>query len=62
MAEVEIYLDQQGLQDLLTQLGFLKSHGDHMHLFTECWGGCPLTEVKQGRSNVLIHHLRITYL
>jgi hypothetical protein len=62
MAKVEIFLDCQGLQELVTQLGHLKTHGDHIHLLTESWGGGPLTEDKQVSANALVHHLRITYL
>ena len=58
--EVEIYLDKEGLEDLLRQLGFLKNPGDHCHFMTPAWGGHELTEDKSDAGNVLINHLRIT--
>lgn len=59
-SEVEIYLDQEAVNDLVKQLLFLKSQGDHMHFFTPSWGGTPLTEIKQKNENTLVNHLRIT--
>jgi len=60
MAKVEVFLDQKGLQDLLTQLEHLKSHGDPVHFFTESWGESPLSKAKQVSTNCLVHHLQIT--
>jgi len=58
--EVELYLDQEAIEDLINQLSFLKSKGDHVHFFTPSWGGVPLTEQKHKEENTLINHLRIT--
>jgi hypothetical protein len=58
--EVELYLDDEAIRDLIEQLSFLKSQGDHAHFFTVAWGGTPLTDSKQKESNVLVNHLRIT--
>jgi len=62
-SEVEIYLDEEGLDFLLSQLAFLKQKKtDHIHLMTPSWGGDELTEDRQNPSNLLVHHLRITVL
>jgi Immunity protein 32 len=58
--EVELYLDREAVEDLIKQLSFLKSKGDHAHFFTPSWGGMPLTEGKQQEENTLVNHLRIT--
>jgi hypothetical protein len=58
--EVELYLDREALDDLIKQLTFLKSVGDHAHFFTPSWGGAPLSESKQQEENTLVNHLRIT--
>ena len=57
---VEIYLDQEAIQDLIKQLTFLNANGDHAHFFTPSWGGTPLTEMKHDAENLLVNHLRIT--
>lgn len=57
--EVEIYLDREALADLLKQLAFLNSEGDHAHFFTQSWGGNPLTDSAHVPGNVLVNHLRI---
>ena len=58
--EVEIYLDREGLADLLQQLGHLNEPGDHVHLMTATWGGLPLTKQKAVPENTLVNHLRVT--
>ena len=58
-AEVEIYCDQEGLEELVRQLSFLQGGETHVHLMSESWAGVELTEVQQGKSNVLIHALKI---
>lgn len=58
--EVEVYLDEEALRDLIKQLSFLKAKGDHAHFFTPEWGGAPLTERKQQTANTLVNHFRIT--
>ena len=62
-SEVEIYVDEEGLDFLLSQLAFLKQKKtDHVHFMTPSWGGDELTEDKQNPNNLLIHHLRVTAL
>lgn len=58
--EVELYLSRKAVEDLVKQLSFLHSKGDHAHFFTPSWGGAPLTELKQKGENTLVNHLRIT--
>ena len=36
--EVEMFLDEDALNDLLSQLERLKAKGDHAHFFTNAWG------------------------
>ncbi len=57
--EVELYLDREALDDLIHQLSFLRTQGDHAHFFTPSWGGMPLSDQKQRDENTLVHHLRI---
>lgn len=56
--QVHVYLDQNGYDDLVRELGRLKS-GDHNHFFTEDWGGAPLTSTRQRSGSVLINMLTI---
>lgn len=58
--EVELYLDREAIEDLIKQISFLESSGDHAHFFTSAWGGNPLTEAKHKDENTLVNHLRIT--
>ena len=61
-AEVEVYLDKKGLEDLLNQLSRLKKEGDHLHFMSPAWGGHELTDKPYVEGNVVMPHLRITYL
>lgn len=60
--EVEVYLDKEGLEDLLKQLSFLKKEGDHLHFMSPAWGGHELTDKPFGEGNVGMPHPGITYL
>ena len=58
--EVEIHLDNEGLDFLLSQLSFLKDRRtDHLHLMTAAWGGGELTNEARGASSLPVHHLRV---
>ena len=58
--EVEIYLDNEGLDFLLSQLSFLKDQRtDHVHLMTSTWGGGELTGGLRNPSSLPVHHLRV---
>ena len=62
LAEVEIYCDEQGLDELLRQLQYLKTGESHIHLMTASWAGHELDEVRHGEETVLVHHLKVTIL
>lgn len=57
--QVEIYLDEEGLRDLLAQLSFLRQAGDHAHFFTEEWGGLPLDSTPIGDDAVIVNQMLI---
>ena len=58
--EVEIYLDNEGLDFLLSQLSFLKDRKtDHVHLMTSAWGGGELTDRMRNTSSLPVNHLRV---
>lgn len=60
-AEIEIYLDREGLASLSGQLGFLRDgKTSAIHLMTPSWGLHHLTEEKMGPENELIHHVMIS--
>lgn len=61
-SEVEIYLDDEGIQLLLNRLELLKTEKGHDHFMTEAWAGNELTEKKVVPSNILVNHLRITII
>jgi hypothetical protein len=58
--ELEVYLDDAGLQSLLAQLLFLRDkRTDHVHLMSEAWGGTHLEDRPQNPDNTNIHHVKI---
>ncbi len=58
--EVEIYLDQKGLETFLAQLSFLKDcETEHIHLMCELWGGSHLENHPLGTNSIPIRHLKI---
>ncbi len=59
--ELEIYLDKDGLDDLLAQLQFLKDNRtDHLHLMSETWGLGDLDDQPWVAVNVPLRHVRIS--
>lgn len=59
-AEVEIYLDKEGLEFLISQLEILRSGRDsHIHLRSESWGGWELGEKPLGENTTLVHQALI---
>lgn len=51
--ELEIHLDNEGLQSLLAQLKLLeKGRTDHVHLMSESWGEVILTMSRKIRGHV----------
>lgn len=61
-AEVEIYMDRQGISLLIGILRALESKGGHDHLMTPSWAGDELDEKLVGKENTLVNHLRLTAL
>ena len=58
--ELEIHLDNEGLQSLLTQLKFLEQdRTDHVHLMSESWGGSDLDDEPQNSKGMSIRHVKI---
>ena len=59
-SELEVFLDKEGLETLISQLLFLQDgKSDHVHLMSESWGSSELCEETQDRHNVPIHHVKI---
>ena len=59
-SELEVYMDKDGLQTLLTQLGFLQAgKTDHVHLMPESWGGYDLLDQPVIKNNKPIQHVKI---
>jgi len=58
-AEIEIYCDQEGLEELVKQINFLQNGETHVHLKSNSWAGAELSENRQGEGNILVHHLLV---
>jgi hypothetical protein len=57
---IEIFLTMEGLRDLMKWLGRLESQKmDHMHLFSEEWGGYDLTVDPESKTGIPIHQANI---
>ena len=59
---VHVFADSEGLDSLirdLTRLRVSTEDGDHVHLFTESWGGYELSENKFLAEGALVHHVKI---
>jgi len=62
--QLQVHTDINGLQELIDELQILltsakRSGDDHIHLFTEDWGGSELDNEVQGVGNHLFHHVKI---
>jgi hypothetical protein len=58
--QLQIYLDREGLADLLAQLKFLSDdRTDHVHLMSESWGGSHLSEEPMRREAGPIRHVTV---
>lgn len=58
---LEVYLDAEGLSDLLAQLAFLADEKtDHVHLMADSWGGNHLTDTPVEAGARPIRHVKIT--
>ena len=59
LAEVEIYCDKEGLDELRRQLEFLGKGESHVHLASPSWAGKELGDTPFGDGNILIHQATI---
>jgi len=57
-AQVFVYLDQEGLGRLVEILGNLRKT-DHVHLFSEEWGGWELSNERQNADGLIVRHAKI---
>lgn len=58
--QVELFVDEEGLDYLLSQLMLLKSvKNDHTHLFAEEWGGYELRSKVWREGNCAVRHVKI---
>lgn len=59
--EVNIYLNDDGIDYLIRHLKRLKEQdvGEHLHFMSPAWGMDDLSENRIDSSSALIHHLRI---
>lgn len=58
--ELEIFLNSEGLEALLSQLHFLKEgRTEHVHMMSESWGGTHLEDRPQDPENTVLHHVKI---
>jgi hypothetical protein len=61
--EVDIFLDEEGVDHLLTQLSFLKKgKADHIHLISRAWGRSDLDDKTHNPCSRIVHHLKITLM
>ncbi|GAA6157140.1 hypothetical protein NBRC116588_26130 [Pyruvatibacter sp. HU-CL02332] len=58
----QIYMDQQGVNDLCEQLDALELPGDHTHNFSDDWGGSELSLGPKHNPNAHYgHHLELIF-
>ena len=59
--ELEIYLDDKGLESLMAQLNFLReAKTDHVHLMSDAWGGGDLNDRPVFPENSMVQHVKIS--
>ncbi len=60
---IEIHVDRQGAEELISYLQPLleATESDHLHLFTPASDGRGLSDEKQGENNKLIHHVQLMF-
>ena len=59
---VHVFANSEGLDSLIRDLTRLRDSTektDHVHLFTESWGGYELSEKKFLDNSSLVHHVKI---
>ena len=61
IAELDVYVDRDGLAALLAQLRLLENgKTDHIHLMAESWGGTHLDEEPVGDGSAPLRHVKIS--
>jgi hypothetical protein len=59
----EMYLDDEGLQDLERAINFMKLRKtDHVDFFSESWGGRELTGFALNNGNAAVQYLKIIFI
>jgi len=58
--EVKIYLDKNGLLELVRDLQRLEKIGDHIHYLSEEWGGHALIKDQNEKDHTPVDHIKIT--
>ena len=56
---VNVFMDEEGRDLLLSTLNSFKKPGDHDHLMTPSWSGWELDEERHNEANLLIHQVNI---
>ncbi|MCD9008214.1 immunity protein 32 [Luteimonas sp. XNQY3] len=58
--EVDVYLDEVGLNSLIAQLEMIRSgKTDHIHLMAKSWGGNHLDDEVRVASNMPVRHVKM---
>lgn len=59
-SELEIHMDEEGLNSLLAHLQFLKAgKTEHVNLMSEAWGGNHLNNSPRTKGTASMHHVKI---
>jgi 16S rRNA G527 N7-methylase RsmG len=54
---IEVYLDEKGIEELISYLNYIKKENEHMHLT----GGNELNENILREGNKIIKHVKLIY-
>jgi len=58
--EMEIYIDDEGIDVFMAMLRFLKNNEtDHVHMMSEEWGGYDLSDVPHDLKNSSVKHVKM---
>ena len=57
---VDIELDQDAIDELISDLKSLRGRSDHVHYFSEKWGGSDLNVRPTKNGQTPVHHIKIT--
>lgn len=59
--EVFVYLNPEGVEQLISDLQNLSEKRDHFHLFSEDWGGDDLSTEKYDAKATTVKHLKVMF-